>query len=222
MSAANENAEQPVIVLLAAGASRRYGAIKQLASIEGESMLRRVADTLLALGAPVVVVTGAHASEVETAIEELSIIIERHARWDEGMGSSLAAGVSRARANFPDTCGVLICLADQPLLDRTLLNRMLARHQAARDAILTTTHAGVDGPPVLFPRDCFDALAIWSGERGARALLEREAHRVERFDSSRMVDVDTPIDLERVREQLTARATPGSTHGNSGRTGRDS
>lgn len=193
------------IVLLAAGAGERYGSIKQLAPIEGEPMLRHVARGLLELGTPMVVVTGAHAAEVETALTGLPVAIERHAGWADGMGSSLAAGIRRAATDHPGASGALLCLADQPLLDIALLRRMLARHRVAANAILATTRDGADGPPVLFPRDCFATLARWSGPRGARALLAREAQRVERFATSTTLDVDTPADLQSVRHALAAR-----------------
>lgn len=210
MNAAVASASCVPIVLLAAGAGERYGGIKQLAELGGEPMLRRIARCLVDIGAPVIVVTGAHAAEVETALAGLPVLIERHAGWAEGMGSSLAVGIRRLMTDFPDATGALLCLADQPLLDRSMLQRMLARHHAAADAVLATTQGDVDGPPALFPRDCFGTLAHWSGAHGARALLEREAHRVERFATSGMADVDTPTDLERVREALAAYRNTGS------------
>lgn len=202
MSAPVASAPRMPIVLLAAGAGERYGGIKQLAVIDGEPMLRRAARRLLEISESIIVVTGAHAAEVETALAGLPVRIERHSGWADGMGSSLAAGVRRALADFPGATGVLICLADQPLLDLTVLQQMLARHAVAAGSILATSLRGIDGPPVLFPRDCFEALANWSGGRGARELLEREARRVERFVASGVADVDTPADLERAREML--------------------
>ena len=204
------NARQVPVVLLAAGAGARYGGIKQLAPIDGEPMLRRVARSLLEVGAPVVAVLGAHAVQVETALAGLPVSIERHTRWADGMGSSLAAGIRRVVADFPGATGSLLCLADQPLLDVAMLQHMLARHRAAADAILVTTQRGVDGPPVLFPRDCFEALSNWSGAHGARALLDREAHRVEHFATFGMTDVDTPADLQRVHEELAMHRSTGS------------
>lgn len=204
MSTPIANARRVPVVLLAAGASKRYGDIKQLARIDGEPMLRRVARRSLELDAPVIVVTGAHAARVETALAGLPVRIERHPGWADGMGSSLAAGMRRVVADFPDTTGALLCLADQPLLDAAWLQRMLTRHRVAVDSILVTAQHGVDGPPVLFPRDCFGILARWSGARGARTLLERETSRVERFDASTLMDVDTPEDIEHVHEWLAA------------------
>ena len=201
MSAPVASAPVP-IVLLAAGAGERYGGVKQLALIDGEPMLRRVARILLEINGPVIVVTGAHAAQVETALAGLPVRIERHSGWTDGMGSSLAAGVRRAIMDCSDATGVLICLADQPLLDLAMLRQMLARHAVAAGSILATSLRGIDGPPVLFPRDCLEALANWSGARGARELLEREAHRVERFTAASMADVDTPADLERACRML--------------------
>jgi len=51
----------PVIVLLAAGEGRRFGGTKQLADIDGETMVHRAARTAIATGVELIVVTGAHA-----------------------------------------------------------------------------------------------------------------------------------------------------------------
>lgn len=204
-----DNAEaSALIVLLAAGEGRRYGGPKQLAEIEGQSMLCRVARAALASGAPVLVVTGADAEQVEYALATLPVRIVHHAAWHDGMGSSLAAGIRQLQVDCPAATGALLCLADQPLLDSAMLTRMLARHRVAPQRILVTEHAGVTGPPVLFPRDCFETLMAWSGRYGAHDLLEREAARVERFASDATIDVDTPDDLRRVRDLLAA-SRPG-------------
>jgi molybdenum cofactor cytidylyltransferase len=192
----------PVIVLLAAGESRRYGDIKQLVEIDGQPMVRRVARTALDQGVPVIVVTGANAERVEAVLDDLPLQIIRHAGWQDGMGSSLAAGIRCAEASFPQASAALLCLADQPLLEAALFQTMLLRHDEAPERLLVTEHDGISGPPVLFPRDCFAALTVLSGARGAHVLIQREAARVERFATTNSVDVDTPQDLQRIRDWL--------------------
>jgi molybdenum cofactor cytidylyltransferase len=147
----------PVILLLAAGDSRRYGGIKQLAEIQGEPMLRRAARSALEQGVPVLVVTGAHAEQVEAALDAMPLRVMRFDDWHEGMGSSLAAGVRYLFAEHPQASALLLCLADQPLLDAALLRDMLQRHASAPQHILVSEQNGIEGPPVLFPRDCFAA-----------------------------------------------------------------
>jgi molybdenum cofactor cytidylyltransferase len=192
----------PVIVLLAAGEGSRFGGAKQLADIAGEPMVRRVARTLLETDLPVIAVTGAYADDVEIVLDKLPLSLIRCEDWRLGMGNSLAAGVREAARSFSRATATLICLADQPMLDNALIRTMLERHAAAPERILVTEHDGMQGPPVLFPHDCFAALMMLSGTRGARSLLEQHAERVEVMRADGGIDVDTLDDLQRVLTQL--------------------
>lgn len=192
----------PVILLLAAGEGSRFGGAKQLATIGGEPMVRRAARALLEAGVPVLAVTGAYADDVEAVLDDLPLSMIRCEGWQGGMGHSLASGVRVLNRMFPQTTGVLVCLADQPLQSSAALRDMLQRHQAVPERILATEHDGVQGPPVLFPRDCFGALAALSGAHGARPLLKQEAARVEVFTATAWMDVDTPEDLQQARAML--------------------
>jgi len=194
----------PVIVLLAAGESRRFGGIKQLADIDGETMVHRAARTALATGVALIVVTGANAGQVGAALSDLPLHIVHHAGWADGMGSSLAAGIRYVVDRYPQATGALLCLADQPLLRTACYTRMLARHRQKPDRILATEQHGVAGPPTLFPQDCLTELMHWSGDRGAQALLRRENDRVESFTWLGIIDVDSPDDLKLARSQLAA------------------
>lgn len=198
----------PVIVLLAAGEGRRFGGIKQLADLDGEPMCRRVARQLLCLDCPLVAVTGAHADAVEQALDGLPLELLRHAEWARGLGSSIAHGARHVQLRFGPFTSVLLCLADQPLIDTAHYRRLLDRHRQAPDRLLGTVQGEATGPPVLFPADCLAELAAWRDSRGARALLERESARLERMALAQHMDVDTPDDLERVRATLRRR-TPG-------------
>ncbi|GAB2562103.1 nucleotidyltransferase family protein [Dyella jejuensis] len=185
----------PVILLLAAGEGSRFGGAKQLALITGEAMVRRVARTLLEVDVPVLAVTGAYAEDVEAALDDLPLSVVRCEEWQLGMGHSLAAGVRELMRVFPAASAALICLADQPLLDAAFVHDLLQRHAQAPDRLLATVYRGVQGPPALFPRDCFAALADLSGTHGARSVLEQKSTRVEAFASEGMADIDTQEDL---------------------------
>jgi CTP:molybdopterin cytidylyltransferase MocA len=200
----------PVAVLLAAGEGRRYGSIKQLALIDGEAMVRRSARAVLGSGLAVIVVTGAHAPQVEAAIADLPLRIVRNHAWQEGMGYSLALGIRQLQEDHPAASGALLCLADQPLMDAGRLKAMVDRHRLAQERIVATDNHGTAGPPALFPRDCFDALRNWSGPQGAQALLKREAARVDLFAPFAGIDVDTPEDLRQVLAMIGANDDGGT------------
>jgi len=197
----------PVILLLAAGEGSRFGGAKQLADIAGEPMVRRVARNMLQLDLPVIVVTGAYAEQVEAVLHDLPLRMVRCEDWASGMGSSLAAGTREVVRSFPQASSVLICLADQPMLGKASIASMLQRHRAAPDRLLVTRHGDIQGPPALFPRDCFDALSALSGARGARSVLERQSSRIDTLAMDDGMDVDTPQDLQQVQALLAKRPT---------------
>jgi CTP:molybdopterin cytidylyltransferase MocA len=201
--------EDAVVVLLAAGEGRRFGALKQLAPIDDEPMVRCVARTLSCLHRPVLVVTGAGSEAVAAALARLPVTCIQNPDWREGLGASLGAGIRAVRERYPGTSAALVCLADQPLLDARALQAMLDLHALDRERIFAADHAGAPGPPVLFPADCLSELAAWHGAEGARAWLRRQGSRVERV-SMDVSDVDTIADLDRLRQQL-ARAHRRST-----------
>ena len=201
--------EETVVVLLAAGEGRRFGALKQLAIIDGEPMVRRVARTLLQLHRPVLVVTGADEDAVAGALAGLPVTCVPNPDWREGLGASLGAGIRAVRQRFPDAPAALVCLADHPLLDVRALQTMLERHAQEPDRIFAADHAGMPGPPVLFPADCFSELAAWRGREGAQAWLCRQGARVERLPFD-VTDVDMPADLDRVLQQLGRAGTDKS------------
>ncbi|TAN07431.1 MAG: nucleotidyltransferase family protein [Rhodanobacteraceae bacterium] len=201
MNTSSHRHQEAIVVLLAAGEGRRFGALKQLAIIDGESMVRRVARTLLRLRLPMLVVTGAGGNAVADALAGLPVTCIRNSDWRDGLGASLGAGIRAVRERFPDALAALVCLADHPLLDARALQAMLDRHALEPERIFAVDHAGAPGPPVLFPADCFSELAAWHGAEGAQAWLHSQGSRVERVPLD-VTDVDTPADLDRVRQQL--------------------
>jgi len=82
-------------LLLAAGASRRLGAPKQLILDEtGEPMVRRVARDLLAAGcSPILVIVGASADAVIDALHGVNVEVALNPEFADGMGTSIACGV---------------------------------------------------------------------------------------------------------------------------------
>src|SRR5947199_10804400 len=82
------------LLLLAAGGSARMGAAKQLLRCEGQTLLRRAAETALAsVCRPVIVVLGARCDALRPELHGLPVEITENPDWALGMGSSISAGV---------------------------------------------------------------------------------------------------------------------------------
>ena len=196
-------------VLLAAGSARRFGGAKLLADLHGRAVIRWSADALVAAGIaePIVVVPPGH-DDLRGALRGLRCRFVVNPEPERGMGRSLALGVA-AVAGGRDW--IVIALGDEPGLDPAWIGR-LAAHQAPGIAIIAATFSGERGHPVLFHRSVFPELAALDGDRGARAVVDRDPARtvLVELGAPRSGDVDTPEDLARLREaaQFTAPPTP--------------
>jgi molybdenum cofactor cytidylyltransferase len=181
------------VVVLAAGESRRFGAPKLLALVDGVALIRRAALAAKAVGTTVVVVIGAHRDKVEPHIADLKVERAFNPDWANGMGSSIACGVAKLDSAID---AALIALADQPLIGKRELLRLIGAHAAAPERIIAAQFSGLLGPPCLFPRQYFDELVALGGAQGARAVLARHADRTEALPMpAAAIDIDTPQDL---------------------------
>lgn len=183
-------------MVLAAGGSRRLGAPKQLLTWRGTSLVRRAVAAALGAGChPVYVVVGNRAGEVTAELSGEDAVIVENPAWEQGLSSSIAAGVRAATSGTPPDA-LLLVLVDQPHLSAELLGRLLG---AFDGGIAACRYAGTLGVPAVFGSEYFPALTRLTGDRGARALLEvqSEAEHVRSVAwEEGAIDIDTAEDWE--------------------------
>ncbi|WP_298817737.1 nucleotidyltransferase family protein [Chloroflexus sp.] len=181
-------------LLLAAGLSSRMGQPKQLLAWRGQPLVTYVARQALASQlAGLTVVVGASADQVREALRELPVTIITNPSYQEGLGTSLAAGL---RALPADSDAAMVLLVDQPLVTTRLIDELIAAYHAAPDALaLVPTYQGQRGNPVIIAAPLFAELQTLRGDTGARAIFNRHAERIvwhEVADPAIVIDVDTP------------------------------
>ena len=162
-------------IVLAAGGATRYGSPKQLLIWKGQPLVRTAVQAALDAGlSTVVVVTGAHAEEVEAAVGDLRVTIARNEAWVDGQASSIRRGLE---ACPPGIGSAMFLLADQPFVSAALV-RALADAHASEAAAIVAPMIGGDrrGNPVLFDRETFEDLRGLRGDEGGRGIFSR--HRV--------------------------------------------
>ena len=152
-------------VLLAAGDGTRLGQPKALVELGGQSLAARGVALLRDGGAdPVVLVTGA------APVDLPGIRVVPNPRWQEGMGSSFAAGL----AALPARCAAaVVALADQPLVGAESVRRLIAAFRAGA-GVAVAAYSGRPRNPVLLARAHWpQAIALAAGDVGARRSCAR-------------------------------------------------
>lgn len=173
-------------IILAAGLSSRMGCNKLLLPYKGKALLQYTLDIAadLPLARRILVTTAATAAGVciPTGMQVLY-----NTRPEEGQSSSLRLGLAQA-----DGDGYLFFTADQPLLDKTVVERISAA--AGPEHIVVPRCRGRLGNPVFFPALCRSALNALRGDTGGRVVREIFAARCVYIDianEAALLDVDT-------------------------------
>lgn len=177
-------------VILAAGQASRFGSPKQLLKIHGETLIDRACRTALNAGChPVLRLLGAHAEKImeEACPEGVETFV--HQGWREGMGSSLAAGLSRLLELRPDLDALFVLLADQPMVGVGLLKTMESELQ--HNSVVLCDYSNAMGPPALFRRQHFKELITLTGDRGAKAVAANHCAGTVTFPEA-ACDIDSP------------------------------
>jgi molybdenum cofactor cytidylyltransferase len=174
------------IIVLAAGASKRLGAPKQLLRMRGRTLLARtVALAQSIAGARVNVVIGADRHRIRSHLRRTSpgVQVTYNRRWQAGMGTSLEAGIRRLPQQ---AAAALVLLCDQPDVDARALARLLERAFLRPSCVVASRYRGRNGVPAILPRATFRQLRRLTGDRGARDLLNATHGR------TRIIALDMP------------------------------
>ena len=179
---------QAAAVILAAGASTRFGSPKQLARIGDRTMLETVVELAVAAGlAPIIAVLPPGLAPPSGVIPVVN------ADPDAGLSRSLRMGI----AAVPVEVGsAVILLGDQPTVSIRTLEALLEVAAVTERPVVAAHATGRIGPPVVLSRAAFELAEAATGDEGLRRLLDESPHLVATVEvGEHALDVDTPADL---------------------------
>ena len=184
-------------ILLAAGASKRFGSDKLLHPLAGGTPVAAAALANLRSALPhVIAVVRPGATMLENLLSAAGATVILCTNADEGMGASLATAVGASG----NVSGWVIALADMPyILPATIVK--IAASLAAGAAIVAPAYRGERGHPVGVSARFRRQLEALRGDEGARSVLKENAALVKLIevdDPGVCRDIDTPADLRQV------------------------
>lgn len=202
----------PHVLVLAAGAARRFGSPKQLVRVGGEPLLHRaVTRATEVAGHAVTVVLGAHAAQLTPLLKHSAASVVVNRQWEEGLASSLRAGI----AQLPGSAvAVLVTLADQAAITTHDLRRLVTAWRRQPDWAVAAGYEGHAGVPAIFPASAFPALLALRGDVGARPVIQALGDRCLRFPMPHAaIDIDTPEDLLKLAPESRPPGPSGEAEG---------
>lgn len=149
----------------------------------------------------VIVVVGHEGAAVRAALDGLDVRVVENPEWEEGIGSSLRAGISAAAVNAE---AAMIVLGDQPGVEPRVIASLMNAHAEGPRAIVVPSYRGERGHPVIFAASVFPELMAVRGDRGARNVISSDRSRVTvvDFDARPPLDVDTEDELRLMARPL--------------------
>jgi molybdenum cofactor cytidylyltransferase len=186
------------IIILAAGNSLRFGSSKQLLHFNNKTLLQHAIDEAVDAGAePVIVVSGANADEISKDINREQIQVILNERWQEGMASSIVAGMHAAITYNNDIEKIIIAVSDQPFVSSSLFKQLYKTQEEGVQHIIACAYADTIGTPALFTQKYFDALLNLNGDEGAKKILLANKDDVATIDFPQgNIDIDTQKDYD--------------------------
>ena len=222
-------------VLMASGASRRFGGMKNklLEDVGGRAVFLRTADALAAAGLDPLIVT--RSREVCDAAENYSCLFHEDPEKSATVRRGLGSLTDRHETAGTALAGCLFIPGDQPLIRPESIRRMLEAFENDPEAVIRLGLDKRGGSPVIFPSKMFPSLMKLTGEQGGSVLLSsspvdagRAAYGnkrpcgfkgadapapfggrivvIEAESESELMDADTPGELEELRRRFAEEA----------------
>lgn len=191
-------------IVLAGGQSTRMGTNKLLLDLGGQTLVERVVSVLLGSQVDhVIVVVGFEWERVREQLKEKDVQVVYNRQYPEGMAASIREGL---RHIDPGTHGVLIALADHPLLTSDVIDQLIDAYRETRKGIVCPTFEAKRGHPVIFNLAKYGkALSQLKGDIGGRVVIETHRDDLLEFavDSPAVIrDIDSWEDYEQLRRLI--------------------
>lgn len=191
-------------ILLAAGFSRRFGALDKLSQRlpDGELMAMTAAKHLIQALPQSIAVVKHDDIELAANFKKIGLQVVYCAPTANSMAESLVTGV-RAVSLLPAK-GCVIALADMPFIQPTTITQVA--DALTPNGIVVPIFEQQRGHPVAFAREYYPYLLETTGDNGAKAIVQRFADHIKLLpcdDVGILQDIDTPEMLKTYFVQKT-------------------
>jgi len=188
-------------IILAAGEGKRMGKVKLTLPLGDKQLIEWVLQAVkyTPLDKYFLVVRPEDKEMIKTG-EKWGAEIVLNPEYKSGMSSSIKKALHRISSEELE--GFFVILGDQPLINPSILFKMIRAFTLDKKEILVPFYKEKQGNPVFFDGYWKDELMKLSGDVGGKVLIKAHPERVKRFkisDESILLDIDREEDYEKMK-----------------------
>ncbi len=189
-------------IVLAAGEGKRMEKAKLTLPLGGKQLIEWVlqAAKLTPLDKYFLVVRPEDKEIIKTG-KKWGAEIVINSEYKTGMSSSIRKALHKISSEELE--GFFVLLGDQPLINPSILYKMLLAFAPGKKEIIVPFYKDRQGNPVFFDGYWKDELMKLSGDVGGRILIKAHPERIKRYkisDESILLDIDREEDYERIKD----------------------
>ena len=187
-------------IVLASGASRRFGGNKLMAPLGDKPVIAHTLEKVAEL-APLFEksIVATRYDEIATLSEIYRLCFVLHdlpSKSDTVRIAVEAIGVAS---------GYLFLQSDQPLLTAETITALALAWQNDKDSIWRLAYRGVVATPVIFPGKFFAELRALSGDSGGSPIIKQNGSIVKILEAkaeAEVLDLDEPSDMAKLQDEI--------------------
>lgn len=181
-------------IVMASGFSKRMGQDKLLLKYQGQSLIERTLETIIACGFKEVILVG-RSPEILAIGQAMGVKVIQNDYAHEGISASIKLGL----AATGKSAGYAFIAADQPFMEVEWVKVLMAVFQQNPQKIVMPVCKERRGNPVIFPSCLKDEFMALTGDIGGKQIIkahEEWIHCVPVEDDTKLYDVDTMEEYE--------------------------
>jgi xanthine dehydrogenase accessory factor len=190
----------PVLVLLAAGNSVRFGSNKLLSVYREKPMYRHIVDQVELLSEDIFsekLVVSQYPQILSDLSRQGYHAVENTAP-EFGISHSIHLALDRISSFADRPQAICFAVCDQPELTAQTLRDLVEAWRSSGKSIGCLSHGGISGNPVIFDNRYVPELYALSGDVGGKCIVKAHPQEVcfhEIPDGAQLVDIDTPLKI---------------------------
>jgi len=176
------------------------GRPKQLLPLGDGTVIEHCISTIIAAGVrDIVVVLGPDAGDISITIHHLPVRTVLNVQQESEMAESVRTGLEAVSA---DATGILICLADHPLVLPATMKELIALHEKNPDSIIIPSFRRRRGHPTLLPLRIIRDIHAQSTMRNVISDNEKDIMYLNVDDEGVLLDMDDPEDYDMILDRF--------------------